>query len=217
MLPTVPPTSRSDVDTPLVRDRPRRLCHPICLHPRFPACQQARSRFGVAVAVLNGTDLEAAVPSAPSGHIDPKTGGDKLMMRRRDFLASAAATCLAPGLAGAQGAWPQRSISLVVPFSAGGSADLVARMFAQHFQAKYGVSVVIENKGGAGGSIGSARSSSTSAGRCGIARLPTPSVGTATPASSPIRPRFTPSIMRENSSRCAARSIACRRRRTIRC
>ena len=79
------------------------------------------------------------------------------MMRRRDFLASAAATCLAPGLAGAQGAWPQRSISLVVPFSAGGSADLVARMFAQHFQAKYGVSVVIENKGGAGGSIGSAK------------------------------------------------------------
>src|SRR6476659_9813474 len=78
------------------------------------------------------------------------------MMRRRVFLVSAAATCLGPGLVGAQGAWPQRPISLVVPFSAGGSADLVARMFAQHFQAKYGVSVVIENKGGAGGSIGSA-------------------------------------------------------------
>jgi tripartite-type tricarboxylate transporter receptor subunit TctC len=78
------------------------------------------------------------------------------MIRRRDFLVGAAATCLGPGLASAQGAWPQRSISLVVPFSAGGSADLVARMFAQHFQAKYGVSVVIENKGGAGGSIGSA-------------------------------------------------------------
>jgi tripartite-type tricarboxylate transporter receptor subunit TctC len=79
------------------------------------------------------------------------------MMRRRVFLVSAAATCLGPGLVGAQGAWPQRPISLVVPFSAGGSADLVARMFAQHFQAKYGVSVVIENKGGAGGSIGSAK------------------------------------------------------------
>jgi tripartite-type tricarboxylate transporter receptor subunit TctC len=62
------------------------------------------------------------------------------MMRRRDFLMNAAATCLAPGLAGAQGAWPQRPISLVVPFGAGGSADLVARMFAQHFQAKYGIS-----------------------------------------------------------------------------
>src|SRR5258708_33905409 len=78
------------------------------------------------------------------------------MMRRRDVLIQAAATCLAPALAGAQGAWPQRPISLVVPFGAGGSADLVARMFAQHFQAKYGVSVIIENKGGAGGGIGSA-------------------------------------------------------------
>ena len=63
---------------------------------------------------LNGTNLEAPVPSAPSGHIDPKTGGDKVMMRRRDFLVSAAATCLGPGLAGAQGAWPQKPISLVV-------------------------------------------------------------------------------------------------------
>jgi tripartite-type tricarboxylate transporter receptor subunit TctC len=78
------------------------------------------------------------------------------MMRRRDFLINAAATCLAPAVACAQAAWPQKPISLVVPFSAGGSADLVARMFGQQFQAKHGVSVVIENKGGAGGSIGSA-------------------------------------------------------------
>lgn len=78
------------------------------------------------------------------------------MVRRREFLTGSAAVCLAPALARAQGAWPQRPISLVVPFSAGGSADLVARIFAQHFQAKYGVSVVVDNRGGAGGSIGSA-------------------------------------------------------------
>lgn len=82
------------------------------------------------------------------------------MVRRREFLTGTAAACFAPALARAQGAgpggWPQRPITIVVPFGAGGSADLVARMFAQHFQAKYGVSVVIENKGGAGGSIGSA-------------------------------------------------------------
>jgi tripartite-type tricarboxylate transporter receptor subunit TctC len=78
------------------------------------------------------------------------------MLRRRDLLAGAIGTCLAPALARAQGSWPQKPISLVVPFSAGGSADLVARMFAQYFQAKNGVSVVIDNKGGAGGSIGSA-------------------------------------------------------------
>src|SRR5215831_748101 len=76
-------------------------------------------------------------------------------MRRRDFLLTGVATGLLPGAtARAQDAWPQRNITIVVPFLAGGSADLVARIFAQHFQAKYGVSVVIENKGGAGGSIG---------------------------------------------------------------
>jgi tripartite-type tricarboxylate transporter receptor subunit TctC len=78
------------------------------------------------------------------------------MLRRREFLMSAAAACLAPAPALSQAAWPQRPISLVVPFGAGGSADLVARMFAQHFQAKYGVSMVVENKGGAGGSLGTA-------------------------------------------------------------
>jgi tripartite-type tricarboxylate transporter receptor subunit TctC len=77
-------------------------------------------------------------------------------MRRRAFIISAAASCLAPASTRAQGAWPQKPVTIVVPFGAGGSADLVARMFAQHFQAKHGVSVVIENKGGAGGSIGSA-------------------------------------------------------------
>ncbi len=79
-------------------------------------------------------------------------------IRRRDLLLlSAAAAGLAQGWsAHGQGSWPQRPITIVVPFGSGGSADLVARMFGQHFQAKYGVPVVIENKGGAGGSIGAA-------------------------------------------------------------
>jgi tripartite-type tricarboxylate transporter receptor subunit TctC len=78
-----------------------------------------------------------------------------MMMKRRDFLMTAAAVGLLPQrIARAQDAWPQRNITIVVPFLAGGSADLVARIFAQHFQAKHGISVVIENKGGAGGSIG---------------------------------------------------------------
>ncbi len=75
-------------------------------------------------------------------------------MHRRDFLLGSAAACLASTTARA--AWPDRPITLVVPFGAGGSADLVARMFAQQFQAKSGVPVVVENKGGAGGVIGSA-------------------------------------------------------------
>jgi tripartite-type tricarboxylate transporter receptor subunit TctC len=77
------------------------------------------------------------------------------MLARRRFLLGAAAAGVAPALAArAQAPWPQKSITIVVPFGPGGSADLVARIFAQHFQARHGVSVVIENRGGAGGSIG---------------------------------------------------------------
>jgi len=77
------------------------------------------------------------------------------MLARRKFLSGAAAAGLAPALAArGQTTWPQKPITIVVPFGPGGSADLVARIFAQHFQARHGVSVVIENKGGAGGSIG---------------------------------------------------------------
>ena len=76
-------------------------------------------------------------------------------MRRRDFLMTAAVASLLPQTsARGQDAWQQRNITIVVPFMAGGSADLVARLFAQHFQAKHNISVVVENKGGAGGSIG---------------------------------------------------------------
>src|SRR5258707_11769933 len=54
----------------------------------------------------------------------------------------------------AQDGWPQRAVTLVVPFGAGGSADLTARILSAHLQARLGAPFVIENKGGAGGSIG---------------------------------------------------------------
>ncbi len=71
----------------------------------------------------------------------------------RWFIAAAAALVLA-SQAHAQGTWPQRPVTLVVPFGAGGSADLTARIIAPHLQAKFGAPFVIDNKGGAGGSIG---------------------------------------------------------------
>jgi tripartite-type tricarboxylate transporter receptor subunit TctC len=77
------------------------------------------------------------------------------MLARREFLIGAASAGVAPALpARGQASWPQKPITIIVPFGPGGSADLVARIFAQHFHALHGVSVVIENKGGAGGSIG---------------------------------------------------------------
>jgi tripartite-type tricarboxylate transporter receptor subunit TctC len=60
----------------------------------------------------------------------------------------------APAQEGNSVTWPQRQVTIVVPFAAGGSADLIARILQQHLQAKTGVPVVVENKSGAGGSIG---------------------------------------------------------------
>jgi tripartite-type tricarboxylate transporter receptor subunit TctC len=51
-------------------------------------------------------------------------------------------------------AWPQRPVTIVVPFQAGGSADLLARILQQRMQADFGMPFVVENRSGAGGSIG---------------------------------------------------------------
>ena len=52
--------------------------------------------------------------------------------------------------------WPERNVSMIVPFPAGGSADILARAVAQELTEKLGKPVVIENRGGAGGNIGAA-------------------------------------------------------------
>ncbi|WP_201838224.1 Bug family tripartite tricarboxylate transporter substrate binding protein [Microvirga zambiensis] len=51
-------------------------------------------------------------------------------------------------------AWPQKQVTIVVPFGAGGTTDLFARIVAEQLQAKYGKPFVIENRPGAGGNIG---------------------------------------------------------------
>jgi putative tricarboxylic transport membrane protein len=56
----------------------------------------------------------------------------------------------------AQG-YPSRSITVVVPFPAGGASDVVARIVTEHMAKTLGQPVVIENVGGAGGTVGSAR------------------------------------------------------------
>jgi tripartite-type tricarboxylate transporter receptor subunit TctC len=54
----------------------------------------------------------------------------------------------------AQENWPQRQVTFLVPFAAGGSADVFARILAHHMQAKFGQPFVVENRSGAGGSTG---------------------------------------------------------------
>jgi tripartite-type tricarboxylate transporter receptor subunit TctC len=79
-------------------------------------------------------------------------------MRRRHFLAlpALAPTALAsPRLARAQGAWPARPIRVIVPFPPGGTTDVVARLVSQRLSITLGQNVVIENRAGAGGTLGS--------------------------------------------------------------
>ncbi len=50
--------------------------------------------------------------------------------------------------------WPARPITIVVPFAAGGTTDIVARIVSQPLSARLGQSVIVENLGGAGGTLG---------------------------------------------------------------
>lgn len=71
-------------------------------------------------------------------------------MNRRTLLGAAAALPLLPGPVHAQG-WPTRPVRVIVPFGAGGVADLTMRTVAQHLPERLGQPVVIENRPGAGG------------------------------------------------------------------
>jgi tripartite-type tricarboxylate transporter receptor subunit TctC len=68
-------------------------------------------------------------------------------------VATAAAASLLPLTAGAQ-AYPNKPITIIVPFSAGGTTDILARIVGQALTAELGQSVVIDNRAGAGGNIG---------------------------------------------------------------
>src|SRR5882672_5977778 len=52
--------------------------------------------------------------------------------------------------------WPQRQVTVVVPFSAGGTTDMFARILAQGLAQKYGTPFVVDNRPGAGGNVGAA-------------------------------------------------------------
>jgi tripartite-type tricarboxylate transporter receptor subunit TctC len=78
------------------------------------------------------------------------------MIERRALLTAAAALA-APSLATAQGAWPSGTIRIIVPFPPGGSTDALARLLAPRFQQELGVPIVVENRGGASGSLGTAQ------------------------------------------------------------
>lgn len=79
----------------------------------------------------------------------------KLPLTRRAIGAAVAALCLAHAPGALAQAWPTgKPINLVVGYPAGGSVDLVARIIAEPLSKRLGTPVVVENLGGAGGTIG---------------------------------------------------------------
>ena len=75
-------------------------------------------------------------------------------MRRRDVLGLATASLFAPSVLRAQEAWPDRPMRIVVPFPPGGSNDTIARLMQPKLQEILGQPVMVENRGGASGSVG---------------------------------------------------------------
>ncbi|MFS8978313.1 tripartite tricarboxylate transporter substrate binding protein [Cupriavidus necator] len=68
---------------------------------------------------------------------------------------AALAMCVT-GAARAADAWPQKPITLIVPWAAGGSTDILARVLSEHLTRSLGQPVIVDNKPGASGNIGSA-------------------------------------------------------------
>lgn len=75
-----------------------------------------------------------------------------VLRRRRTILGGVLAL---PAVARAQSAWPSQPLRLVVPFAPGGTTDLIARLVATPLQERLGQPIVVENRPGAGASIGS--------------------------------------------------------------
>jgi tripartite-type tricarboxylate transporter receptor subunit TctC len=78
------------------------------------------------------------------------------MLRYHFALATLIASLAVPFTALAQKTYPTQPIKLVVPFEPAGTTDVVGRLVAEHLRSALGTSVVVENRGGSGGTIGTA-------------------------------------------------------------
>lgn len=70
------------------------------------------------------------------------------------LAVAAVAVAAAPRAALAQGAWPEKPIHFIVPYPPGGGTDVIARIVQERFQRELGQTIIIDNRGGAAGSLG---------------------------------------------------------------
>jgi tripartite-type tricarboxylate transporter receptor subunit TctC len=107
-------------------------------------------------------------------------------MRRRRLIAAGA---MLPFAASAQEKWPARPVRLMVPFAAGGTTDLVARLVAPPMSQALGQQVVVDNKAGAAGLLGSDAVAKAKDGyTLGIGTVSTHAIGPALMRQPPYHP-----------------------------
>src|SRR5690606_28906147 len=91
----------------------------------------------------------------PRAGIQPQRGGESAMQWSHAVKLCLFCTGLAvPGFAHAADAYPSRPIRLIVPYPPGGSNDIVGRLVGQHLGERLGQTVVVDNRPGAGSTLG---------------------------------------------------------------
>ena len=78
-----------------------------------------------------------------------------MSFRIRKVLAATAVAVISTVSSLAHAAWPEKPVTMIVPWAAGGSTDILARLLSEHLSQAFGQPFVVENRSGASGNIGS--------------------------------------------------------------
>src|SRR3954469_9858280 len=118
-------------------------------HPSVALARRLRLQLPLTYQVL------AETSAFPHYRRKCLSGGKTMRFSRPIIIGGLLA--LATSLASAQAQYPTKQITVIVPFAAGGPTDVVTRLVAEHMSRTLGQQLVIENIGGAGGTLGMTR------------------------------------------------------------
>ncbi|KAG0750049.1 hypothetical protein G6F24_015164 [Rhizopus arrhizus] len=124
---------------------PQRAAHCCCAPaPIRAACRAMRS----------ADDLHQPVPFQPASRPALAQGVITMTLRFKRLLRACAFGLALAAPALSQAAWPEKPITLIVPWAAGGSTDILARVLSEGLTQSLGQSVIVDNRSGASGNIG---------------------------------------------------------------